>query len=261
MKRSKLRCGGQILYVPVTMLISDPLRPRIYFDNDGLSELCASIEDRGILKPLTVTETKKGKYKIVSGERRFRAAVMAGLDTVPCILTHLSDEEAAFNAISENLLQCSLNYFELALSLEKLHTKLYYPYDLIAEKLGIGINEITEKLRLLSIPEELRTVMIENGVTEKHAKELVRLNDADKALLVREITEKRLNVSQTKQRCREILGKKNRTGHTVTYFKDITVFINTIDKAITAMKTSGIGAKAVKNEKEDSIEYNLIIPK
>lgn len=262
MKKTKPRCGGQILYIPVDQLVSDAMRPRIYFNDEELAELVGSIAEYGILEPLTVRAAKNGKYKIVSGERRARAAAMAGLAEIPCILLRMSDEEAVFTALSENL-QCSeLNYFEFAVSVERIHRKFCLGYDSIAGKLGMSINELTEKLKMLSIPPELRTKMIENGVTERHARELIKLNDKDKELLVKEIVEQRLNVSGTRERASELLSaKKEKKQHAVTYFKDITVFVNTIDRAIDTMEKSGIKAKSSKTEEDGIIEYKVTIPK
>lgn len=262
MKKSKLRCGGQILYVPVELLVSDPMKPRIYFNDTEMAELCVSIAERGVLKPISVRSARNGKYKIISGERRARAAALAGLTEVPCILLRMSDEEAVFAALSENL-QCSaLNYFEFAASVERIHRKFCLGYDEIAGKIGMNINELTQKLKMLSIPQELRTRMIENGVTERHARELIKLNDADKERLVNEIIEQRLNVTAAKQRAAEILSaKKTKNQHTVMLYKDITVFVNTIDKTIDTMEKSGIKAISCKNEEEDRIEYKVTIPK
>ena len=262
MKKTKPRCGGQILYIPVDQLVSDAMRPRIYFNDEELAELVGSIAEYGILEPLTVRAAKNGKYKIVSGERRARAAVLADLKEVPCVLVRMSDEDAVFASLTENIKTSALNYFELAVSAERIHRKYCLGYDAIADKLGMSINELTEKLKMLSIPPELRTKMIENGVTERHARELIKLNDKEKELLVKEITEQRLNVSATRQRAGELLSaKKEKKQHAVTYFKDITVFVNTIDRAIDTMEKSGIKAKSSKTEEDGLIEYKVTIPK
>lgn len=263
MKKNKLRCGGQILYVPAKLLRSDPLRPRIYFNNEELAGLTASIKESGIIKPLTVRPSKNGGYTIISGERRLRAAINAGLESLPCILIRMSDEEAAFAAITDNLRQSSLNYFEIPTAAKKIHEMFFYGYDQIADRFGISMQELTEKMRLLSIPENLRIIMLESGITERHARELVRLNDEDKRKIVDEIIEKRLNVTKTRQRCSEILRKEpEKTGQrTVTYFKDATIFINTLDHTIDTMLKSGIRAQSVKSETDDHYEYRVLIPK
>lgn len=262
MKKTKLRRGGQILYIPVGMLVSDPMRARIYFNNEELAVLAASVAEYGILEPLTVRTAKNGKYSVVSGERRMRAAMLAGLEEVPCVLMRMNDEEAAFVGMTENLRCTGLNYFEFASALEKLHRKFCLPYDVIADKLGISLHHINESLKLLSVPLPLRTKMIENGVTERHAAELIKLNDADKELLVGEITQKRMNVSETRKRAAELAaGKTQRNQRTVTFFKDTTVFVNTIDKAIDTMEKSGIKAQSRKTEEADRIEYRVTIPK
>lgn len=263
MKKSKLRCGGQILYIPTDLLISDPTRPRIYFNNNELNRLSDSICEVGIIKPITVRNSKTEKYYIVSGERRYRAAVMAGLSTIPCILTKMSNEDAAFTSLYENLQQCNLNFFEVAVAIERLHKSFAFSYSEIADRLGLTLAEVNEKTKLLTIPFELRTKIIESGITEQHAKEIVRLNDEDKENFVDEIVEKRLNVSSTREKCTEIIyGKREKPQQkTVTYFKDITIFVNTIDKAINAMNSSGINAQSSKTEAEGYIEYRVTIPR
>lgn len=262
MKKKKLKYGGQIIYIPIEMLVSDPMRPRTYFNNEELADLRESICECGIIKPLTVRETKNGNYMIISGERRCRAAVLAGFDSVPCILMKMTDEEAVFSSIAENITQSGLNYFEFAEAIERIHKRFCFPYDIIAEKTGMSLNELNEKIKLLSIPQSLRKRMIESGMTERHAKELIKLNDDDKAKLVDEIIQKHLNVTETKRRCREILSSKTeKKQKTVTYFKDITVFVNTIDKTIDAMEKSGINAQTCKTDAEGYIEYSVHIPK
>ncbi len=262
MRKNKLRAGGQILYIPIGLLRSDPMKPRIYFNNEELTDLCESICESGIIKPLTVREAKNGKYTIISGERRLRAAMLAGYETLPCILMKMTDEEAAFTSLTENMRQSGLNFFEFAAGIERIHERFYYSYDAIAEKLGIPLNDLNEKLKLLAVPRELRVRIVENGITEKDVREIIKLNDEDKEKLIEEITQKRLNVSDTRRRCREILLEKGtKKQRTVTYFKDITVFVNTIDKAIDTMEKSGIKAKSSKTEEHGCIEYRVSIPK
>lgn len=263
MKKSKLRYGGQILYIPIEMISSDSMRPRIYFNNDELTDLCASIADAGILKPLTVREGKNGNYCVISGERRLRAAALAGLESVPCLIMKVNDETAAFTALTENLQQSNLNFFELALYVERIHQQFCLSYDVIAEKTGMGLNELSEKMKLLAIPFDLRIKIVENNLTEKHARELIKLNDTDKEKLVDEIIEKRLTVSATRERVKQMLsaGITKKEQKTVTYFKDVTVFVNTIDKALSAMEKSGIKANSSKREENGYIEYCVKIPK
>ena len=262
MKKNKLRTGGQILYIPANRLTSDPMKPRIYFNNDELNDLCASMEDSGILEPLTVRPIKNGNYRIVSGERRYRAAALAGIEDIPCVLIRLSDEEAAFISVIENLRKSSLHFFEIAQAIEQIHSVFGFTYADIADRLGMSMNELTDILKYLSVDHALRKKIVENGLTERHVRELVKLNDKDKEMLVAEIIEKRMNVTATRERCQEVLknhsGKKQRT---VTYFKDITIFVNTIDRAIDTMVKSGIKADSLKTESENSIEYRLLIPK
>lgn len=262
MRKRNLRTGGRILYIPIEMLHSHPLKSRLYFNNEELVDLCASICDEGIIKPLTVFEAENGYYVIISGERRFRAAKLAELKELPCILIKSTEEDSAFMSITENIQQSTLNYFELPLAVEKIHNTYSVSYTEIAERLGISIIDLTDKLKLLSIPDYLRITLIENGITEKHAREIIKLNDSEKDTLVNEITKKKLNVTQTRQRVSEILYcKRTQCQHTVTVFKDITVFVNTIDNTLERMVRSGIAAKVTKTDNKESVEYSVSIPK
>ena len=262
MNKVKFRRGGQIIYIPAEMIKSDPMRPRTYYNEEELAQLTASIAESGIIKPLTVRTAKKEGYFIISGERRYKAAVKAGIEAIPCILIKMSDEDAAFTAIEDNLRQSNLNFFEIPSAAKKIHEQFYCAYDVIADRLGITLNELMEKMKLLSIPEDLRKKIIESGITERHTKELIKLNDEDKEKLINEIIENRLNVTKTQQRCREILYSHNpKKQKTVTYFKDSTIFVNTIDKAIDTMQRSGIKAESSKREEESYYEYRVLIPK
>ena len=263
MKNERFRVGGQILYIPVAYLNENPLRPRLYFNLEALSELSDSIAEIGIVEPLTVRYAADDRYYVISGERRLRAARLLNLEELPCVLVDFDEKKAAFSCLAQNTRRAELNFFETAAFLERLHDTYGYTYWQLSEKTGIPVQEIHMKLRLLAIPPPLRRAVVENGLTERFAQLLLRHNDGaeEKERLDKSVAAG-LPPSQAKERSGELL-KKKKPGRRVylRFVKDLTVFVNTIDRAVDAMVESGVPAESTKTETEACIEYRVRIPK
>jgi len=262
MKNEKLKTGGQILLIPLKQIIENPLRPRMYYDDAKTDELMRSIEESGIIEPLCVTSSNNGKYVIISGERRFRAAKKLGYKTLPCVLVESQPEKSVITCLTNNLTHEPLNYFEIAMSYEKLKEHFGLSYEQTAAKIGVDTNEVLSKVRLLQIPLKLRKIIVEYGLSQNYASILVRHPDDQKEELLKNITDNNLTLAQTKKLSESMLNpetpKKNKIQ---TYFKDINVFVNTIDRACETMKNSGIDAEAEKIDGEKSVKYYISIPK
>ncbi|MCH5198045.1 MAG: ParB/RepB/Spo0J family partition protein [Oscillospiraceae bacterium] len=262
MRNEKLKIGGQILLIPTDKISENPLRARMYYNDKKTDELIRSIGESGIIEPLSVCASKRGDYIIISGERRFRAAKQLGFKKLPCILLDSSPEKSVLTCLTNSLTQEPLNYFEIALSYEKLKEHFGLTYEQTAAKLGVDTNEVLSKVRLLQIPPKLRKTLIEYGLSQKYATILVRHSDEQKEVLLKRIIEDRLTLSKTKLISDEMLNPKEETKNTVqTYFKDINVFVNTIERTYETMKNSGINAEMVKSDGERSVTYRIQIPK
>lgn len=238
--------AGAVLLIPVDKIRTNPNQPRKYFDPDELSSLGESIRRNGILQPLSVrAEDGDGKYELIAGERRLRAAAESGFDRVPCIVINADSTQAAVYSVIENLQRRDLNFFEEALAIESLGEKYGLDRAQLSERLGKAPSTLSNKLRLLRLPEDIREKMISADLTERHARALLRIENPDKLHAATDTVIKRsLNVAQTEK-----------------LFKDVRIFVNTINHAVDTMREAGIRAESLRTETQDSIEFTVRIPK
>lgn len=262
MKRRSIKAGARILFIPIDDIQSNPFQPRSYYDVDSLNELSASICELGIIQPLSICDNKDGTYQLISGARRLRAAKMAGLERVPCIIFANERRKALLMSVTENIQRNDLNYFEEASVIDKLCSSLCFTKEEISQLLGKSEIYLMNKTRLLAISPEMRKKILENGLTERHTRVLLRLsNEEDREKLLKDVISQRLTVSQTISRSQEIISQKEKRNEPIKLFKDINVFVNTIDRAVDTMVKSGIEAQLLKNEDDKCIEYSIYIPK
>ena len=257
----KTKTAGQVLLIPNDRIYPNPNQPRQVFDQEELVNLAISIRMNGILQPITVRQTDKG-YELVSGERRLRASRLAGLISIPCIVVDVNNMKSAVFALIENLQRQNLNYFEEAIAIDRLMNEYGISQEDAARRLGKAPSTVSNKLRLLSLPEEARKKLMENGLTERHARALLKLEKEDVIPILDKIIEKKLNVTQTDEMIEELLNKTPASKrHTKRMFSDVKIFLNTINTAVDTMKKSGIGADIKREDTGDSYIYKIEIPK
>lgn len=256
----KPRAAGQVLLIPNEIIYPNPNQPRRAFNQEELVNLAISIRMNGILQPITVRETEKG-YEVVSGERRLRAARLSGLLTVPCIVIDVNNFKSAIYALIENLQRQNLGYFEEAAAIEKLMKDFGLSQDEVAKQIGKAPSTVSNKLRLLALPKKTREKLCENGLSERHARALLRLPEDKTEAAVDKIIEKKLNVTQTEEYIEELLTEKDNKRITKTMFSDVKIFLKTINHAVDTMKKAGIKADIKKEEKDESFVYHIKIPK
>ena len=263
LKNGKYKIGGQIILIPQEDIYPNPNQPRRRFDFDELEGLAQSIRQNGIIQPIAVRTNGQGKYELISGERRLRASRLVGITRVPCIMMEADDEKSALFALIENVQRCDLEFFEEACAIEKLLTDYGMSREDICKKLGKAPTTISNKLRLLRIPEEIRHKITQENLTERHARALLRLttfNQMERAISI--IAEKRLTVAESEKLVSQIIandsGKKQPP---VKLFKDVRIFVNTLNHAVDTMRRAGIEADSAKSETEEYIEYIVRIPK
>ncbi len=262
MKGQPCRVGGQILLIPLEEIIPNPNQPRERFQKEELQNLAQSIRQNGIIQPIAVRQTDNAQYEIISGERRFRAAGMVGLRRMPCILMEADDEKSALFALIENMQRCDLDFFEEARAIERLLTLYGMSREEVCGRLGKSPPTVSNKLRLLRLSPEIQHKITANGLTERHARALLRLDEekAEQAMSV--ILQKHLTVSETERLIERMLQKPEKPNPAVVkLFKDVRVFVNTLNHAVETMKSAGIEAKSEKTETEDFICYTVRIPK
>lgn len=253
-----------LVYLSPDKIIPNEAQPRKNFDEAALQSLCASIKQNGIIQPLCIRKSADGNYILISGERRLKAAKMAGLKRVPCIVSDADDRSAAVLAIIENIQREDLTCFEEADSIFKLISEWGLPRERVAEKLGMAQSTLSNKLRLLKLTPWQRERIVAARLTERHARALLRIDEDEKrdgVLLT--VIAKGLNVSETEALISDTLKDKKQEQNSKKRMAvgDIRLFANTISNAVDTMRRSGVNATAEKSETERFIEYKILIPK
>lgn len=185
-----------ILQVPVEDIIPNRFQPRLSFDDTSLNDLALSIKQHGIIQPL-VLRRKNDKYEIIAGERRFKAAKLAGLASVPAVISNLDDNDSAEVAIVENIQRKDLTAIEEAKSFQALLDKGYMTQDELARKMGLSQSAISNKLRLLTLDESVQDAILSEKISERHARTLLKVPSHEKQKeLLNKIINERLTVKQ-----------------------------------------------------------------
>lgn len=263
MKNGKYKIGGQIILVPQEEIYPNPNQPRKRFDFDELEGLAQSIRQNGIIQPIAVRINGKGEYELISGERRLRASRLVGITQIPCIIMDATDEKSALFALIENIQRSDLGFFEEAQAIEKLIIDFGMSRDEVCKKLGKAPPTISNKLRLLRLPEEIRLKITQENLSERHARALLKLttvSQMERALSI--IAERRLNVAESERLILQIMTNDSRRRQPpVKLFKDVRIFVNTLNHAVDTMRKAGIEADSAKSETDEYIEYIVRIPK
>ena len=255
------RTAGQVLLIPNEKIYPNPNQPRRVFDQAELVNLAISIRMNGILQPITVRETEKG-YELVSGERRLRASRLAGMNTVPCIVIDVSDLKSAVFSLIENLQRQNLGYFEEAFAIAQLMQEFGLSQEDAARRLGKAPSTVSNKLRLLTLPKKAQQLLRENGLSERHARALLRLEKGDVLPVLEKVIANKWSVAQTEHYIDVLLTRQNQPKRTTKrMFSDIKIFLNTTRGAFDTMKSAGIDAELEEGETEDFYCYEIRIPK
>lgn len=256
--------SSRVRYIPINTVRPNPQQPRRSFDEAALRELADSIRAYGILQPLTVRD-KGGFYELVAGERRLRAARIAGLREVPCLVAEVGEEDAALLALIENLQRRDLDYMEEAAAIARLIRRYGLSQQQAADKLGKSQPAIANKLRLLRLPPPVTDCLRQYGLTERHARTLLRLTDQEQQLAAaRHMGQRGLNVAQAEQYV-DALTAENRTQpphRRPTYIiKDVRLFLNSVERGVRLMQSAGVGAEVGRRDTDEEILLTIHIPK
>ncbi len=241
----------------------NPNQPRRFFTDDAILRLADSIKLHGLIQPLTVRESEKG-YELIAGERRLRAVKLLGFEKVPCVISNVDSTESAHLAIIENIQRENLNMFEQAnaiLNLIRIHC---LTQEKIATELSCSQSYIANKIRLLKLSDEEREIIIENNLSERHARALLRIKDEEKRFsALKNIVKRGLNVASAEDYIDTLLcqEKIEKSGRTKLVCKDVRIFYNTIEKAIDTMRSSGVNVITKRNESLSDTEFVIVIPK
>jgi ParB family chromosome partitioning protein len=259
---------NKVVSIDADQIVKNPYQPRREFGAD-IDELADSIRANGILQPLTVRETDPpGTYELIAGERRLRAAKLCGLEKVPCIIVTMSDRNSAVMALVENIQRRDLSFFDEAEAITKLIELYGLTQEDAALRLGKSQPTIANKLRLLRLSPEERGLISDYGLTERHARALLKLSVHEERLeAIENIRLKKLNVEHTERMIDGMNIRKEEREHTAEtirrssgLFKDVRLFANTISHAVDVMRAAGIKAEQTKVQHSDYIEYVIKIP-
>lgn len=191
--------------IPVDQVEPNPKQPRRDFDEQTLKELADSIKLHDIVQPITVSKLPSGKYRLISGERRWRAAKMAGLKDIPAYLRHANDAELLELALLENLQREDLNAMEVALSYKRMMEELDYTQEQVAERMGKDRSTVANFIRLLKLPPDIQLAVRSGQLSMGHARALINVDTIDRQLYIyKEIKEKGLSVRQTEELVRNL---------------------------------------------------------
>ncbi|MEG0180303.1 MAG: nucleoid occlusion protein [Terrisporobacter sp.] len=252
--------------IPVEKIIPNPYQPRKIFSVSSLEELSKSIKEYGVLQPITVREIGE-EYELVAGERRLRAAKLAQLETIPAIINNMSDQHSAVLALLENLQREDLNFIEESLGYENLIKEHGFTQQQLAEKLGKNQSTIANKLRILKLPNSVKEYLVENGLTERHARALLKLPNEE---LMMEIVDKVVKLELTVKRTEKLINDTLETlkaeeepekKQNIKCSMGIKIYLNTLKQAYDAILTTGIEAKYNEIDKGDYMEVVVKIPK
>lgn len=262
--RSHEKKCPQVTLLPIEKIIANPEQPRKVFKKEELEELSNSIKDYGVLQPILVRRMEQGIYSIIAGERRYRASCQAGLTEIPAIIQNLEEEQAALIALVENVQREDLNYIEEAKAYKKLMDDFKLTQAEIAQKVGKQQSTISNKIRLLTLPEDILELLTVHGLTERHARALLRIEEENnRRKIIDRIVKNNLNVKQTEKLIEEFLegqAEQKRKKQKVNYIS-YKIYVNTIRKAFSQIKEIENDAVFSQEDKGEYLEVKITIPK
>ena len=262
--KNALYQSSRIHMLPIERITPNPRQPRRHFPEQPLRELADSIRQHGVLQPLSVQKAD-GAYVLVAGERRLRAAGLAGLTHVPCILVKVTPQDSALLALVENLQRSDLHYLEEAAAISRLITTYGMSQEEAARRLGRSQPAVANKLRLLRLSGECGELLRKYELTERHARALLRLEEEDARLSsLRYMGEKRLTVAAAEEYIEAQLQKKQREAKgkkPLFIIKDVRLFLNSVDRGMETIRRAGVDARFDRQDSEESITITIQIPK
>ena len=253
----------QVLDLPLGAIRPNPGQPRKEFHPDELAELAQSIQQVGVLQPLSVRRTPTG-WELVAGERRLRAARLAGLAAVPCLPVEADGDTSALLALVENLQRKDLDVWEEAAALRQLMERYGLTQEEAAHRVGKSQSAVANKLRLLKLPQDVVDSLRHHRLTERHARALLRLDSPERQrAALAHIAKHQLNVAKTEEYVNRLCAgrKAPRRAAPIYRFRDVRLFLNAVDRGLAVMKSAGVDAQCGREETDSEITLTIHIPK
>lgn len=258
----------EIRQIPVDEIVPNPYQPRTVFDDEKIDELCQTIRTHGLIQPIVV-RLRNNRYELIAGERRWRATKKLGMERIPAIIKDFNDTQTASIALIENLQREGLTAIEEAIAYQKLIDLHNLTQESLAQRLGKGQSTIANKLRLLHLPQEIQDALLTRKVTERHARALIPLKDADlQRKVLQEILEREWNVKQTETRVKQLLEaaeqpkpEKEAKPRWKAFSRDARIAINTVRQSIDMVLQTGLPVETNEEDHEEYYQFTIRIPK
>ncbi|MBC8532057.1 ParB/RepB/Spo0J family partition protein [Gehongia tenuis] len=262
--REAVKEDGRILLLPVDSVWPNPYQPRRTFSDEALFELSQSIRQLGLLQPITVRQVGIHAYELIAGERRLRAAKLAGLREIPAQVIKAYEGESALMALVENLQRENLSYMEEALGYQSLIKEHNLTQEEVARQVGKSQSTVANKLRILRLPKAVKDELNASGLSERHARALLRLPDEESQLsALRKAVKGHLTVQKLEALVEDELQEKTPAKpkrRIFMVYKDHRLFVNTMKNAVREMNAQGIRAEYSQKRLDDQLEIKVIIP-
>lgn len=251
-----------LVEIDINQIIANPYQPRTTFDKDALNELSQSIRENGIIQPMVVRPGLNGKYEIVAGERRFKAACLAGYQKVPCIIQDYSDQKSAEIALIENVQRENLTAIEEAEAYRTLIEMTGLTQAQLALRVGKTQSTIANKLRLLKLPDEVKDALRERKITERHARAMLSIDD-DTAIaqVTQQVIAGGLTVSETEKVVKAKAKTKKQKGKVKVLTANVRIALNTVRQAVNMIRQSGIDVDMSEQDGQDYYTITLKVAK
>ncbi|WP_284140661.1 MULTISPECIES: nucleoid occlusion protein [unclassified Virgibacillus] len=258
----------EVIQLPVVNIQPNRYQPRSMFNEDKIAELAQTINTHGMIQPIVVRKIdgEEGQYELIAGERRWRAVQSLGWEFISAIIRDMSDTQTASVALIENLQREELTVIEEAIAYAKLLEMHELTQEALAQRLGKNQSTIANKLRLLKLPEEVQQALLTKQITERHARALIKLKEAEKQLFIlNEIIQKDLNVKQTEEKIAAINEPvekpKKKRAKLKGVNKDIRIAMNTIRQSLSMVSDTGIEVESDEEDLDDYYQITIKIPK
>lgn len=250
--------------ISIDLICANPEQPRKFFSEEELNDLKESIMEYGVLQPIIVKKDKNGTYFLIAGERRLRAAKLAGLTKIPAMIKDFDDKDSALIAVVENVQREDLSFIEEAHAYKKLIDDFGLTQGELATKIGKRQSTISNKLRILTLPEDIQEQIIDAKLTERHARALLKVEDENlRRKILHRVIEHHLNVKQTEKLIEDVLAKEmmeKKKKNKINYIS-YKIYRNTIHKAFAQIHEMEAGAKFFEDDKGEYVELKIVIPK
>ena len=254
---------GKVVALPADQIGPSPYQARRTFDPEELAGLAASIKENGLLQPVTVRRLGPDRYELIAGERRLRACKLAGMERIPAILRDYQDDQTAALSLLENIQRADLNPFEQARGLQDVLALWGCTQAEAAKRLGMAQPTLANKLRLLQLTADQQQFILENHLTERHARAVLRLPENRRSEALITISRRRMNARAADRYVEQLLQETDipaQKPRRLPMVRDVRIFVNTIDHAIRLMTDNGVPATARREEGDGHIEYTVRIP-